>query len=74
MLEENCNLAEDRISCLEGELRDVTLIADESALKFDEVAHLLPYNNLLMRNKTKFGSLINHFATTWKDGQRYLHI
>ena len=39
MLEENCNLAEDRISCLEGELRDVTLIADESALKFDEVAH-----------------------------------
>ena len=37
MLEENCNIAEDRISCLESELRDVTVIADESALKFDEV-------------------------------------
>ena len=37
MLEENCNLAEERVSCLEGELRDVSVIADDSAMKFDEV-------------------------------------
>ena len=40
VLEENCNLAEDRVGCLEGELRDVTVIADESAMKFDEVANI----------------------------------